>query len=286
MAQEPSAKAGSKKSRIKQSIAYWCFNAEGEHWDVKKTCQVAKQLGCPSVELIAPSDWAELKKHDLVCGLAFNGMEGAPFVKGFNNTRYHEELDRRTRKAIDECESADFPNVIAFNGYKWRDAEDPTSGEISLEEGADNCVQGLKELASYAEKKGVTICLEHLNTRDDSHPMKGHPGYQGDDLDYVASIIRRVDSPGLRLLFDVYHVQIMHGDIIRRLEENKDILGHIHTAGNPGRAELDGSQEVNYPGVMRKLLEIGYDGYVGHEFLPTRNPLEGLAEAVKLCDVS
>ena len=115
--------------------------------------------------------------------------------------------------------------------------------------------------------------------------MKGHPGYQGDDLDYVASIIRRVDSPGLKLLFDIYHVQVMHGDVIRRLEENKDILGHIHTAGNPGRCELDDLQEINYPAIMRKLLKLGYDGYVGHEFLPTRDPLAGLTEAVQLCDV-
>ena len=115
--------------------------------------------------------------------------------------------------------------------------------------------------------------------------MKGHPGYQGDDLDYVASIIRRVDSPALKLLFDIYHVQIMHGDVIRRLEEHQDILGHVHAAGNPGRGELDDCQEINYPPIMRKLLELGYDGYVGQEFLPTRDPLEGLTEAVQLCDV-
>ena len=115
--------------------------------------------------------------------------------------------------------------------------------------------------------------------------MKGHPGYQGDDLDHVASIVRRVDSPGLKLLFDIYHVQVMHGDVIRRLEENQDILGHIHTAGNPGRGELDDRQEINYPAIMRKLLELGYDGYVGQEFLPTGDPLQGLTEAVQLCDV-
>jgi hydroxypyruvate isomerase len=115
--------------------------------------------------------------------------------------------------------------------------------------------------------------------------MKGHPGYQGDDLDWMANIIRRVGSPRVRLLFDIYHVQIMHGDVIRRIEQNKDIIGHVHTAGNPGRAELDDKQEINYPPIMRKLLEIKYTGFVGQEFIPTRDPFKGLQEAVALCDV-
>jgi hydroxypyruvate isomerase len=180
---------------------------------------------------------------------------------------------------------AGFPNVIAFSGYKWKNAEDPKSGEIGRDEGAANCVKGLKEIAGYAEKKGVTICLEHLNTRDDTHPMKGHPGYQGDDLDWMAGILRKVASPRVKLLFDIYHVQIMHGDVIRRLEQCKDLLGHIHTAGNPGRGELDDTQEINYAPIMRKLVELKYSGYVGQEFIPTRNPLEGLKQAVSLCDV-
>jgi hydroxypyruvate isomerase len=191
----------------------------------------------------------------------------------------------RTSEMIDKCADAKFPNVIAFNGYKWRDAEDPKSGEISLEEGAANCVKGLKKLAAKAEEKGVTVCLEHLNTRDDSHPMKGHPGYQGDDLDYVADIIRQVDSPRVKLLFDIYHVQVMNGDVIRRIEQNKDIIGHVHTAGCPGRAELDDAQEIFFPPIMKKLLDIKYDGYVGQEFIPTRDALAGLTQAVKLCDV-
>jgi len=271
--------------RIKQSITYWCVNTAGDQWDIEKTCEVAKQLGCHSVELVETSDWPILKKHGLICALSWNGMPGMPFIKGFNNPRYHEELIANTTKAIDETAAAGFPNVIAFTGFKYRDAEDPASGEISGEEGADNCVQGLKDLANYAAKQGVTLCLEHLNTRDDTHPMKGHPGYQGDDLDYVASIVRRVDSPGLKLLFDVYHVQVMHGDILRRLEENRDILGHIHTAGCPGRGEIDATQEINYTAVMHKLLEIGYERYVGQEFVPTRDPYQSLQEAVQLCDV-
>ena len=140
-------------------------------------------------------------------------------MRGFNNPRYHEEVIARTTETIDACAAAGFPAVIAFTGYKWRDADDPKSGEISLAEGADHCVKGLKQIAGHAEKKGVTICLEHLNTRDGTHPMKGHPGYQGDDIDSVAGIVRRVGSPRVKLLFDIYHVSVMNGDVIRRIEE-------------------------------------------------------------------
>lgn len=274
-----------RKGRIKQSIVYWCFNIAGEKWDIEKQCEVAKSLGCVSVELCDPKDWGVLKKHGLICAIAGNGMPGAPFVKGLNNTKYHDEVITRTSEVIEKCADAKFPSVIAFTGFKWKDAEDPKSGEISLDEGAKNCVAGLKKLALLAEKKGVTVCIEHLNTRDDTHPMKGHPGYQGDDIDYVANIVRKVGSPRVKVLFDCYHVQIMNGDVIRRIEQNKDVIGHVHTAGNPGRAELDENQEMQYPPIMRKLLDIKYDGYVGQEFIPTRDPLAGLKQAVALCDV-
>ncbi len=274
-----------RKGRIKQSIVYWCFNTAGENWDIERICQVAKDLGVSSIELAPPETWPTIKKHGLTSAIVPNGMPGAPFMKGLNNPRYHEEVIARTTEMIDAAAAAGFPAVIAFTGYKWRDADDPASGEISLEEGADNCVAGLKALAGHAEKKGVTICLEHLNTRDDSHPMKGHPGYQGDDVDYVAGILRRVGSERAKMLFDIYHVQIMNGDVIRRIGQCQDVIGHVHTAGNPGRAELDDAQEILYPPIMRQLLEIGYQGYVGQEFIPTRDPLAGLKQAVELCDV-
>lgn len=280
-----SEKTPALRGRIKHSIVFWCFNAAGEKWDVERTCQAAKELGCVSVEIVEPKDWPILHRYGLTCAIAPNGMPGAAFKKGFNNPRYRDELLTRMRKMIDDSAAAGVPSIIAFTGYKWHDPEDPKSGTISAEEGADNCVAGLKEIARYAEKHGVTVCVEHLNSRDNSHPMKGHFGYQGDDLDYLAGIIRRVGSSRVKLLFDVYHVQIMHGDLLRRLEETKDILGHIHTAGNPGRGELDESQEIQYAPLMRKLIEIGYSGYVGHEFIPTRNPTEGLRQAVRICDV-
>jgi hydroxypyruvate isomerase len=279
---EPPVRSG----RIRQSLAYWCLSDTEWAWDLDRICGFAREIGCESVELVPQELWPTLANYGLRSALASNGMPGAPFVKGFNNLAYHPEVISRTRQAIDQCADFEIPNVIAFTGYKWRDAEDPTSAEISLEEGAENCVQGLKALAVQAQEKGVTICLEQLNTRDDTHPMKGHPGYQGDNLDYCAEIVRRVDSPNVKLLFDIYHVQIMHGDVIRRLRQYSDLLGHVHVAGNPGRGELDGiKQEIGFPGIMRVLLDLGYEGSVGQEFIPTRDPTESVAAAVQLCDV-
>jgi hydroxypyruvate isomerase len=271
--------------RIKHSLAYWCLNATDWNWDLDRICKTARELGCLSVELVPTELWPTLKKHGLTCAIAFNGMPGTPFVKGVNNPRYHDEVISRTKRTIDECADAGVPSVISFTGYKWIDAEDPHSGEISLEQGADSSVKALTAIAQHASGKGVTVCLEQLNTRDDTHPMKGHPGYQGDDIDYCANIVKRVGSPSLKLLFDIYHVQIMNGDVIRRIRQYGDLIGHIHTAGAPGRGELDDSQEINYPAVMRALADTGYNRYVGHEFIPTRDPASGLAQAVATCDV-
>lgn len=248
-------------------------------------CQVTKELGCDALEILPPSDWDTLRKHGLKCVLSPNGMPGAPFVKGFNNREYHPQLVECMSQAIRDTAEAKFPNVIAFTGYKWRNAEDPTSGEISREECIENCVLGLKQVVGLAERLGVTLCLEHLNTRDASHPMKGHPGYQGDDITLVAEIIRRVSSERVKMLFDIYHVQIMHGDVIRRVEEYFDLIGHVHVAGNPGRKELDDDQEINFPPILRKLHSLGYQGYVGQEFIPTGDAFAGLQQAVALCDI-
>jgi hydroxypyruvate isomerase len=271
--------------RIKQSIAFWCFNLAGDHWDIEKTCSVAVKLGCKSVELVDKEHWGVLKRHGLTCAMAPNGMPGAFFMRGFNNPAYHAELIAKTKTAIEDAAAAGFPNVIAFTGYKYHDADDEKSGEFSLEEGAANCVAGLKQVIGHAEKHGVTICLEQLSTRDASHPLRGHPGYQGDDIDYVAAIARQVGSPRMKLSFDIYHCQVMNGDVMHRMVEYRDLLAHIQVAGVPGRGGLGDDQELNYPPLMRKLLELGYDGYVGQEFLPLGDPEAALADAVRRCDV-
>lgn len=275
-----------KHGRIRQSLAYWCLNVPPWSWDIERICATAIDLGCQSVELVPPELWPVLRNHGLTCALAHNGMPDPVFRKGLNNPRYHEEVIARTQNAIDQASDFGFPNVITFTGYKWQDAEDSASGEISLADGAASCVKALSHLGDYAQKKNVTLCLEHLNTRDDSDPMKGHPGYHGDNIDYCADILKRVNSKHVKLLFDIYHVQIMHGDVTRRLRQYRDLIGHVHTAGSPGRGELDDRQEINYPAVMRTLLDIGYTGFVGQEFIPTRDPLSGLFQAVSLCDVA
>ena len=277
--------AGVTNGRINQSVVHWCFANSAEKWTIEDTCKAAVALGCKSVELVGPDDWPTLKKHGLTCAIAPNGMPGAPFIKGLNNMAHQAEVIETTKKMIDAAAEHGIPQVIAFNGFKYRDPEDPNSGEISLEEGAANTANGLKVLGRYAAEKNIVISLEMLNTRDDSHPMKGHPGYQGDDISYCLDIVKRTAMPNVKLLFDIYHVQIMNGDIIRRLKECGDYIGHVHTAGNPGRAELDEDQEINYPAVMEALLEIGYTGFVGQEFIPTRDAMTGLRQAVSLCDV-
>ena len=257
--------------RIKQSLVNWCYN---QAWpDVEEYCKVAVRLGCQSIELIAPEHWPTLKKHGLTCAIA---QGGHGFQQGPNHTENWDFCREKLTERINDCAEHGIKRVITFNGF---------ANGLSKEEGADNCVAFFKELVKLAEEKDVTICIEMLNTRDDTHPMKGHPGYQGDDTEYCIDIIKRVGSDHFKLLFDIYHVQIMNGDVIRRIHQHKDHIGHIHTAGNPGRGELDALQEINYYAVMKALLDVGYDGYVGQEFIPTRDPWEGLKEAVALCDV-
>ena len=147
-----------------------------------------------------------------------------------------------------------------------------------------NCVDGFKQIVGYAEQKKVTLCLEMLNSRVNGE-MKGHPGYQGDHTEYCIEIIKQVGSPAFKLLFDIYHVQIMDGDIITRIRQHHDLIGHYHTAGNPVRGELDDTQEISYRPIMQEIVKTGYKGYVGQEFIPTRDPLEGLSQAARLCDV-
>lgn len=277
-----SATAAPAGGKLKQSICSWCFASRGPKWSLDKMCEVAVTLGCQSVELLGAESFGTLKKHNLVCAISSNGMG---FQKGFNNLAHRDELVTKTKAAIQSTKDAGFPSVIGFVGMKWKNPNDPKSGEIAKDEAFKNCVEGIKLVAGEAEKAGVNLCIEHLNSRDGSDPMTGHPGYQGDDLDWVCSILKAVGSPRVKLLFDVYHVQIMHGDLIRRIGECKDWIGHVHTAGVPGRHELDDTQEIQYPAVMKKLAEVGYTGYVGHEFIPTRDAIAGLTQAVGACTV-
>lgn len=275
-----------RKGQIKQLIVSWPYMDFGDQWSLDELCQVAVNLGVEGIDLLGPDEWSTLKRYGLTCGMSVNGMPDPPFEKGLNNPRYRDEVIERTKSRIEECADANIPNVITFTGFEYRDLDNPDMGIISLEEGAENTVAGLKELALHAEHHCVTICLEHLNSRFKEDDFRGHPGYQGDDIDYCANIIRKVGSSHVKLLFDIYHVQIMNGDLITRIKEyGTDLIGHIHTAGVPNRRELDNKQELFYPPIMEALLEIGYEGYVGQEFIPTHAPMEGLRQAIELCDV-
>ncbi|MGE3779278.1 MAG: TIM barrel protein [Pirellulaceae bacterium] len=278
------------QGRIRHSIVQWCFR---EHFELDRLCQVARQLGCVSVELVDPKDWGTLKKHGLVCAIAGSHL----FTQGMNNPKYHAGCLAMLRQSIDACADAGFPTVITFTGFAedlgdWADGKHPDlkslpahRRRIEPDEGIRNCVEGFKQIVGYAEQKKVNLSLEMLNSRVATHAMKGHPGYQGDHVDYCMEIIRQVGSPRLGLLFDVYHVQIMDGDLITRIRDCGEAINHVHTAGNPGRGELDDRQEIQYRPVMQTLVDIGYRGYVGHEFIPTRDALAGLRQAVRACDV-
>jgi hydroxypyruvate isomerase len=284
------AETAATKGRIKQSIVQWCF---ADYWDMEKLCQIAVRLGCQSIELVGPEHWATLKKHGLQCAISPSHL----YVQGMNNPRYQDGCIEMLKQRIDQCAAAGVQTAITFTGYaeesgEWNQGENPDLSQlpagrpiIAPDEGAKNCVAGFKRVVGYAEKKKVNLAIEILNTRADDHPMKGHPGYQGNHVDYCMDIIRQVGSPRLGLLFDIYHVQIMDGDIIRRIGQCGEAIKHVHTAGNPGRRELDETQEINYPPIMKALVDIGYQGFVGHEFIPTRDPLAGLTQAVQLCDV-
>ncbi len=268
-AEEKSQSPQMLKGNVNQSVVHWCFR---KYWDIEKTARIASKLGIKSVELTPPENWGILKKQGLTCAIA----SSHGFKVGFNNPAHWDQCIEILRKRIDDCAAGGVKNVITFTGMR---------DKLSDEEGARNCVAGLKKVIGYAEKKKINLCLEMLNSRDASHPMKGHPGYQGDNTEYCIDIIKQVGSDRLKLLFDIYHVQIMDGDVIRRIKQHKEYIGHVHTAGNPGRGELDEKQEINYPPIMQALLDIGYQGYVGQEFIPTRDPYQGLKQAVDLCDV-
>ena len=273
-AQVPEKKANPgfriKNGRIKQSIMGWTFNP----MPTPELAKLCKEIGFAAMEGISRKHYPLVKKLGMDISLV--GSHG--FKNGPVNPKNHEECIAKLTEAIEFCAEAGYKRVITFTGMKEKD--------MDQDQAQKNCLECWKRVLPLAEKKKITLCLEHLNSRDDSHPMKGHPGYFGDDVDHCAKMINQIGSPSFKLLFDVYHVQVMNGDVIRRIRQYKDVIGHYHTAGNPGRAELDDTQEINYPAVMRAILETGYEGYVAQEFIPTWQD-KGLAlrHAAETCDV-
>ena len=262
--QIPSA-ARAGHGRLKQSVSRWCFGK----MSLDELASHAVRIGYQGIDLLGPDEWAAVRKHGLICPMA---MLGAPVTidKGLNRVENHAPILDALRKGIDLAAEAQVPNLVCFSGNR---------AGMSDAEGLDNCARGLVQVAGHAEKKGVTLCVELLNSKVD------HKDYMCDHTAWGVALVKKVGSPRVKLLYDIYHMQIMEGDVIRTIRENVDSIAHFHTAGVPGRHDIDGSQELNYGAVCRAIAETGYKGFVAQEFVPAGDPLRALEEAFRICDV-
>ena len=260
-----------RNGRILQSVMGWCFNPMPT-MELAKHC---KDIGLVAMEGIDAKHYPSVRELGLKISLVSGGHG---FRNGPCDPKNTETVINGIKKGIDLAADIGTKSVITFTGMKYKDMDPDKAAAL--------CVETWKKVIPHAEKKGINLVLEHLNSRDDSHPMKGHPGYFGDDVDFCADLVNKVGSKNFKLLFDVYHVQVMNGDVIRRIKQYKDIIGHYHTAGCPGRGEIDDTQEINYPPILKTILETGYDGYLAQEFIPTwENPIDSLRHAAEVCDI-
>lgn len=251
-----------KIGRINQSVSKWCYGKI----PLDIFCEACKKMGIKAIDLLGPRDFPTLKKHGLECSL----VNTHGLTKGLNRIENHKECLAKIRTAIDATSEYEYPNVITFPGNRAGMADDV---------GIENMVAGLKQIAGYAEKKKVTICIEYLNSK------VNHKDYMFDNMAWGVEVCKRVGSDRVKILYDIYHAQIMEGDIIRTIRNYSEYIAHYHTGGNPGRNEIDETQELYYPAIMRAIVKTGYKGYVAHEFVPKLDPLTSLANAVRICDV-
>jgi hydroxypyruvate isomerase len=253
-----------RKDRIHQSVSRWCY----EHIALEQLCEQAALIGLHGIDLLQPADYEVPLRYGLRCTMGYAG--GGEINKGLNRTENHAAIEAGMRQFIPQAARARVPNVITFSGL--RDG-------LSDEEGARNTVAGLRRLQPIAEDHGVTINIELLNSKRD------HRGYMCDHTAWGVRVVSEVNSPHVKLLYDIYHMQIMEGDLIATIRDNARWIGHFHTGGVPGRHELDETQEIQWAAVMRAIADTGFAGYVAHEFVPSRDPLQSLAAAVAVCDV-
>ena len=253
-----------RKGRIKQSVARWCY----KEIPLDQLCASAAQIGCKGIDLLNPDEYEVPKRYGLVCSMAYAG--GGELTNALNRTENHDKIEEGFRKNIPLAAKAGIPNVITFSGNR---------NGMSDEEGAKNTIAGLNRVKKIAEDNGVVICLELLNSK------VNHKDYMCDHTAWGVQVVQAVNSPHVKLLYDIYHMQIMEGDLVATIQANIQWLAHFHTGGVPGRHELDDTQEVQWDGVMRGIAATNYQGYVAHEFVPTRDPLTSLRQAVDLCDV-
>ena len=252
--------------RLKQSASRWPYSKI----PLPELCRAAKAMGLAGIDLLQPEDWPVVRDAGLVCSMGYPTKRDDFIATGFNDPANHAMLLRELETTIPLAAKAGVPNVIAMFGNR-RGRSDAA--------GIDACVAGLSAIKALAEEHGVTICVELLNSKVD------HADYQGDHTAFGAAVMSRVASPRVKLLYDIYHMQIMEGDVIRTIRSNIQHIGHFHTGGVPGRHELDDSQELNWHAVARAIADTGFMGYLAHEFVPTREPLESLRAAVMTCTV-
>ena len=255
------------KGRINHSVCRWCYGSI----QLDDLCKSAKKIGLQSIELLNPEEFETVKKHDLTCAMVSGIRDGYGIAKGWNRTENHEGLVKLYDYLINETAKAGFTNLICFSGN--REGLDDAQG-------IKNCAEGLKKIMKLAESKKVTIIMELLNSKVD------HKDYQCDHTAWGVELCKQVGSDRFKLLYDIYHMQIMEGDVIRTIKENQQYIGHYHTGGVPGRNEIDESQELYYPAIMKAITETGFKGFVAQEFIPKREDKIGsLKQGVTICDV-
>ena len=245
---------------FKHSVCRWCFK-DIPLDDLARECG---KLGVASIELLDPPEWPVVQRHGLTCAMAHGATQ---ITSGLNRTENHAAMVAGMKERVRECAKAGIPSVVCFSGNR---------GGMDDEVGLENCATALRLIIGEAERQKVTVCMELLNSKVD------HPDYMCDHSAWGVELVKRIGSERFKLIYDIYHMQIMEGDVIRTIRDNRDFIAHYHTAGVPGRHEIDDSQELNYPAIVRAIRATGFSGFVGQEFIPERDPMTSLAEALAI----
>ncbi len=265
----PSGESDGLQGNINHSVAQWTYN----FLSLDELCVLAKKIGLAAIDLLTPKDWPTIQKYGLTCSMCYTAGK-VSLTEGFNDPKNHDWLVKDYLEAIPLVAAAGYKNLICFSGN--RNGMDDNVG-------MQNCVDGLRKIMPLAEKHGVIIQMELFNSRID------HKDYMCDKSTWGIELCKKLASPNFKLLFDIYHMQINEGDIIRSIQNNFQYFGHYHTAGVPGRHEIGDSQELNYPAIMSAILATGYKGFVAQEFMPTGKDhaakIKSLKKAIKICDV-
>ncbi len=252
------------RGRLRQSVSRWCYQKIA----LPDLSRAVAAMGVPAIDLLEPADWPVVREHGLICSMGYGG--GGSIRDGLNNPANHDSIVNNLIAAMPKAASMGVPNLITFFGNRQGRGD---------KEAITNCITALNRLKGPAEQHGITICVELLNSK------VNHADYHGDRTPFGVEVVAAVNSARIKLLYDIYHMQIMEGDVIRTIRQHHAHIAHYHTGGVPGRNELDDTQELQWPAICRAIVDTGFKGYLAHEFVPTRDPLTSLREAVVLCDV-